>query len=195
MNILALVIALFGNALLHAQQTSVLIPDPIVSIQTTQEAKEVASFGDLENVQSRQAVEPIAETPKVDESAELIKKLQGKLKTKEVVIDKLTLHLESALRRLNALKSDHQTPAETSVAMAARDKAQRKATQLVEEVDRLNSELAMLRKQKQLLDLENRQLFHALNGVERTKKSPRFSKASYTDASKFSSNDSVVNYR
>jgi len=183
MNVLMMAIALFGHAALQAQQAPIALSD------TQQPTALVEKTNVLQISKDSKA------TPVLSSSNTQLAQMQRQLAQKEIVIEKLTAHLESALKRLNALKSDHQMPSEVSAVLAARDKAQRESVQLKEELSRLKRELAMLKKQKQLLDLENRQLFHALNGVERANKSQLFGKSVYSDASKNSSNDRVANYR
>jgi hypothetical protein len=90
---------------------------------------------------------------------------QAELKEKDAVIEKLAAHLESALARLNAT-SCPVTSGSTSIAAltAVRAELEQQNNILKEKQERLQGQIDELTKKSQLLDLENRQLFEALNG-------------------------------
>ena len=81
------------------------------------------------------------------------------------MIQKLSRHLESALGRLNRVQSPVNETTPTLVALSsAKARLEAQNNLLRAKQDELNSQIAELSRKKQILDLENRQLFQALNG-------------------------------
>ena len=90
---------------------------------------------------------------------------QAQLKEKDALIAKLSDHLGSALARLNRVQSPLSDVNSSMAALgAAKLKLEQQNNALKAKEEILNARMAELTKQKQLFDLENRQLFEALNG-------------------------------
>ena len=102
-------------------------------------------------------------TPNADEVA--LAKAQATIQEKDALIERLSEHLESALARLNQTTSP-VVSANTSVAALGAIKARLEEQNniLKAKQEELQAKLDESSKKSQLLDLENRQLFEALNG-------------------------------
>jgi chromosome segregation ATPase len=91
--------------------------------------------------------------------------LKSQVAHKDRLIERLSRHLESALVRLNRANTPLSS-SNSSVAALSKAKAQleKENNTLRDKVSNLEAQLAEVSKKKQLLDLENRQMFQALNG-------------------------------
>jgi len=97
------------------------------------------------------------------DSAEQLQQAQNTLKTKDILIERLSKHLESALARLNETTSPVSNSSVVAL-NAARTELEQQNNLLRVKQEELQAEVDELSKKSQLLDLENRQLFEALNG-------------------------------
>ena len=91
--------------------------------------------------------------------------VQAQLAERDERIAKLSRHLDSALQRLNWVQKSGSELSPTLAGLtAARANLEAQNNILKAKQEQLNAQVAELTRQKQLLDLENRQLFQALNG-------------------------------
>lgn len=112
-------------------------------------------------------VTPVTKTASADE----LEAVKAQLSQREALVEKLSTHLESALGRLNRVQSPITSGSTSMAALsAARAKLEQQNNLLRVRQEDLQKQIAELTRQKQLLDLENRQLFQALNGRPREEK-------------------------
>jgi hypothetical protein len=93
---------------------------------------------------------------------------QDKIHQQEIVIARLSKHLESALGRLNGRPSAVAADPKLASLMAERLRLQQENAKLEAQNKALAGQMAELNKKTQLIDLENRQLFAAINSAPRS---------------------------
>jgi len=97
-------------------------------------------------------------------SAELAS-ARATLQKRDALIKRLSRHLENALMRLNRAQGPIMSEnGEEKALRMIRDQLEQRNNALKAKKEALEQQLADLSKKAQLLDLENRQLFEALNG-------------------------------
>jgi predicted nuclease with TOPRIM domain len=114
------------------------------------------------SVQNTSLSESAQENPATDPMVRL-QQTQEEIREKDALIARLSNHLESALTRLNH-NSSPVSSSSVSALNEERAELERQNNILKVKQEELQSRVEELSKKSQLLDLENRQLYEALNG-------------------------------
>lgn len=96
--------------------------------------------------------------------AAALEKAKAQLKEKDALIERLSNHLESALARLNENTSPISANTSVTALNAAKAQLEQQNNTLKAREAELLARMDELSRKSQLLDLENRQMFEALNG-------------------------------